>query len=74
MGTIINVPDDFGIIFYNFLLLIRKYVLCMTIPALYNQYDLVLLRDKYHTNDIKPGITGLAQVKGSDESPIEIKA
>lgn len=43
-------------------------------PALYNQDDLVALRDKYHANDIKPGITGLAQVKGRDELPIEIKA
>ena len=43
-------------------------------PALYNQDDLVALRDKYHANDIKPGLTGLAQVKGRDELPIEIKA
>lgn len=43
-------------------------------PALYNQDDLIALRDKYHANDIKPGITGLAQVKGRDELPIEVKA
>jgi len=43
-------------------------------PALYNQDDLVALRDKYHANDIKPGLTGLAQVKGRDELPIKIKA
>ncbi len=43
-------------------------------PALWNQYDLIKERDKYGVNDIKPGITGLAQVKGRDELPIDIKA
>ncbi len=43
-------------------------------PALYNQYDLISERDKYGANDIKPGLTGLAQIKGRDELPIEEKA
>ena len=43
-------------------------------PALWNQYDLIEERDKYDANAIKPGITGLAQVKGRDELPIEKKA
>lgn len=43
-------------------------------PALWNQYDLIEERDKYGANDIRPGLTGLAQVMGRDELPIEIKA
>ena len=43
-------------------------------PALWNQYDLIAERDKYGANDIKPGLTGLAQISGRDELPIEIKA
>ena len=43
-------------------------------PALWNQYDLLEERDKYNANDIKPGLTGLAQINGRDELPIEIKA
>ena len=43
-------------------------------PALYNQDDLVAERDKYGANDITPGLTGLAQVKGRDTLPIPIKA
>lgn len=43
-------------------------------PALYNQYDLVEARDAVHANDLRPGLTGLAQVNGRDELPIEIKA
>ena len=31
-------------------------------PALWNQYDLIEERDKYYANDIKPGLTGLAQI------------
>ena len=31
-------------------------------PALYNQYDLIEARDKVRANDIRPGLTGLAQV------------
>lgn len=43
-------------------------------PALWNQYDLIEGRDKYGANDIKPGLTGLAQINGRDELPIELKA
>lgn len=43
-------------------------------PALWNQYDLIEERDKYGANDIKPGLTGWAQINGRDELPIEIKA
>ena len=43
-------------------------------PALWNQEDLITLRDKYHANSVKPGLTGWAQVNGRDELPIEVKA
>jgi O-antigen biosynthesis protein WbqP len=43
-------------------------------PALWNQYDLILVRDKFGANDIVPGLTGWAQINGRDELPIEIKA
>ena len=43
-------------------------------PALWNQYDLVEERDKYGANDIRPGLTGLAQINGRDELPIPDKA
>ena len=43
-------------------------------PALWNQYDLIVERDKYKANDILPGLTGLAQISGRDELPIEMKA
>lgn len=43
-------------------------------PALWNQYDLIAERDKYNANDILPGLTGLAQISGRDELPIETKA
>ncbi len=43
-------------------------------PALYNQYDLIAERDKYGANSITPGLTGLAQVMGRDELPIDVKA
>ncbi len=43
-------------------------------PALYNQYDLIEARDAVHANDIRPGLTGLAQVNGRDELPIDVKA
>lgn len=43
-------------------------------PALWNQYDLIEERDKNGANDIRPGLTGLAQISGRDELPIEVKA
>ena len=43
-------------------------------PALYNQYDLIEAREKVHANDVRPGLTGLAQVNGRDELPIDVKA
>lgn len=43
-------------------------------PALWNQYDLIDLREKENANSVRPGISGLAQVNGRDELPIEIKA
>ena len=43
-------------------------------PALWNQYDLIEQRDKYGANDIKPGLTGWAQINGRDELSIDIKA
>ncbi|QQZ61623.1 sugar transferase [Paenibacillus sonchi] len=43
-------------------------------PALWNQYDLIAERDKYKANNIKPGLTGWAQINGRDELPIEEKA
>lgn len=43
-------------------------------PALWNQYDLIAERDKYGANEIKPGLTGWAQVNGRDELPNEVKA
>ena len=43
-------------------------------PALWNQEDLIAERDKYHANDVKPGLTGWAQINGRDELPIPVKA
>ena len=43
-------------------------------PALYTQDDLITERDKYGANNIRPGITGLAQIYGRDELPIPVKA
>ncbi len=43
-------------------------------PALWNQEDLLAERDKYCANDIKPGLTGWAQINGRDELEIPVKA
>lgn len=43
-------------------------------PALWNQYDLAAEREKYGANDIKPGLTGWAQINGRDELEISEKA
>ena len=43
-------------------------------PALWNQYDLIAERDKYGANDVRPGLTGWAQINGRDELEIPVKA
>ena len=43
-------------------------------PALWNQDDLIAERDKYHANDVRPGLTGWAQINGRDELEIPVKA
>lgn len=43
-------------------------------PALWNQFDLIKERDNYGANDIKPGLTGWAQINGRDTIKIEDKA
>lgn len=43
-------------------------------PALWNQFDLIEERDKYGANDVKPGLTGWAQIHGRDELEIPVKA
>lgn len=43
-------------------------------PALWNQYDLLAERDKYGANDVRPGLTGWAQIHGRDELEITEKA
>jgi O-antigen biosynthesis protein WbqP len=42
-------------------------------PALFNQEDLVALRTEYGVHQLKPGITGWAQINGRDEIPIPQK-
>ena len=42
-------------------------------PALFNQYDLIELRDKAGVNSIRPGVTGWAQINGRDELEIPEK-
>ena len=43
-------------------------------PALWNQFDLIEERDRYGANDIRPGLTGWAQINGRDELEIGVKA
>lgn len=43
-------------------------------PALWNQIDLINERDKYHANEVRPGLTGYAQINGRDEVSITEKA
>ena len=43
-------------------------------PALWNQDDLIEGRDKYGANDVRPGLTGWAQINGRDELEIPVKA
>lgn len=57
---------------YN--ILIGKMSIIGPRPALWNQDDLIAERDKYGANDIKPGLTGWAQINGRDELEIPVKA
>lgn len=43
-------------------------------PALYNQADLIDIREEYGVHQLKPGLTGWAQIHGRDELEIEEKA
>ena len=43
-------------------------------PALWNQDDLVSLRERYGANDVVPGLTGWAQINGRDSITLEEKA
>ena len=43
-------------------------------PALWNQDDLIAAREKVGANDVRPGLTGWAQINGRDELPIDVKA
>jgi len=43
-------------------------------PALWNQFDLIEERDRYGVNDVRPGLTGWAQINGRDELAIDVKA
>lgn len=57
-----------------FSLLTLKMSLIGPRPALWNQDDLIAERDKYGANNVKPGITGWAQINGRDELEIPVKA
>ena len=48
--------------------------ICGPRPALWNQFDLIEERDHYGANDIRPGLTGWAQINGRDELEIPVKA
>ena len=43
-------------------------------PALWNQDDLIQERDVYGANDVRPGLSGWAQINGRDELEIDMKA
>ena len=43
-------------------------------PGLWNQDVLTAERDKYNANEVKPGLTGWAQINGRDELEIPVKA
>jgi O-antigen biosynthesis protein WbqP len=42
-------------------------------PALFNQYDLIKLRNKNRVSQLVPGVTGWAQVNGRDKLSIKEK-
>lgn len=43
-------------------------------PALWNQTELIKLRDRVGANDVRPGLSGWAQINGRDEIPEKKKA
>lgn len=43
-------------------------------PGLWNQVFLIAERDRYGANEVKPGLTGWAQINGRDELEISMKA
>lgn len=43
-------------------------------PALWNQEDLIEARDAYGANDVRPGLSGWAQINGRDELEVDVKA
>ncbi len=57
-----------------FLILVGDMAVIGPRPALWNQFDLIEERDKYGANDIRPGLTGWAQINGRDELEIPVKA
>ncbi len=62
-----ELPQVFNILF-------RQMSIVGPRPALWNQTDLYAAREKYGANDVKPGLTGWAQINGRDELEIEEKA
>ena len=42
-------------------------------PALFNQYDLIEKRAQLGIDALRPGLTGLAQISGRDEIPVDQK-
>ncbi len=42
-------------------------------PALFNQHDLIALRSQHGVDQVRPGLTGWAQINGRDELPIPDK-
>ena len=62
-----ELPQIFNIIFGDMSIIGPR-------PALWNQYDLIEERDKYRANDVRPGLTGWAQINGRDELLYDIKA
>lgn len=43
-------------------------------PVIENEDDLIAERDKYGANDVRPGLTGWAQINGRDEIDVCLKA
>ena len=43
-------------------------------PALWNQLDLLAERERCGANDVRPGLSGWAQINGRDELPVAVKA